>query len=275
MNLVMKFHLEINLFMKQILFIIAILISTSLSAQKTGIPSKPSNEKLVNNFSSQFPNFLTQDEIQLLENKLSNYNDSTSNQICVIIVDDFNGMTSNEFATEIGAKWGVGHEKEDNGIILLIKPTKYNGGRKTEIAVGYGLEGVLPGIVCHKIIEEEINPHFKNNLFYQGINNGTDILMKIASKEINTNTYAKKHKKDSKSTAIIVLLIIALFVYLLSKKGGRGGRGGMTMGPAGFFFMGSGFGSGGGFGGGSSSGGGGFGGFGGGGFGGGGSGGSW
>ncbi len=256
-------------------FFLSLLLLCALTVfGQNGIPDAPNPPRLVNNFSKEFPDFLSVDEQRLLENKLTAFAESTSNQIVIVIVDDLAGYEPAEFAYELGDKWGIGHEKEDNGIVILIKPTGGPGERKFFIATGKGLEGAIPDYTCRQIEEDELIPYLKSGEFYKGLDNTTDVLMKFAKGEYNSAKYAKKNGRKSKSTAIIVLLIIALFVFLLSKKGGRGGRGGMTMGPAGFFFMGSGFGSGGGFGGGSS-GGGGFGGFGGGGFGGGGSGGSW
>jgi len=259
--------------LKHLFLSLLVLFSIPVFSQN-GIPDAPNPPRLVNNFSKEFPNFLSVEEQELLENKLVSFAESTSNQIVIVIVDDLAGYEPAEYAYELGDKWGVGHEKEDNGIVILIKPTGGAGERKFFIATGKGLEGALPDFTCRQIEEDELIPYLKTGEYYKALDNTTDVLMKFAKGEYNSVKYAKKKGKGAKSTAIIVLVIIALFVYLLS-KGGRGGRGGMTMGPAGFFFMGSGFGSGGGFGGGSSSGGGGFGGFGGGGFGGGGSGGSW
>lgn len=260
--------------LKHLFLFLFLFFSLTLFSQNR-IPDAPNPPRLVNNFSKEFPNFLSLEEQEMLESKLVSFAESTSNQIVIIIVDDLAGYEPAEYTYELGDKWGIGHEKEDNGIVILIKPTGGAGERKFFIATGKGLEGAIPDITCRQIEEEELIPYLKTGEYYKALDNTTDVLMKFAKGEYNSAKYAKKKGKGAKSTAIIVLLIIALFVYLLSKKGGRGGRGGMTMGPAGFFFMGSGFGSGGGFGGGSSSGGGGFGGFGGGGFGGGGSGGSW
>jgi len=258
--------------LKRLFISLLFLYSLTIFGQN-GIPDAPNPPRLVNNFSKEFPDFLSSEEEALLEKKLVSFAESTSNQIVIVIVDDLAGYEPAEFAYELGDKWGIGHEKEENGIVILIKPTGGKGEHKFFIATGKGLEGALPDFTCRQIEEEELIPYLKTGEFYKALDNTTDVLMKFAKGEYNSAKYAKKKGQGSKSSAIIVLLIIALFVYLLSKKGGRGGRGGMTMGPGGIFFMGSGFGSGGGFGGGSS--GGGFGGFGGGGFGGGGSGGSW
>jgi uncharacterized protein len=247
-----------------------LLLITSFGWSQNGIPDAPNPPRLVNNLSKEFPNFLSADEENRLEQKLVSFSDSTSNQIVIVIIDDLAGYEPSEFAYRIGDKWKVGQEKEDNGIIILIKPTE---DRKFFIATGKGLEGVIPDYTTNQVAEEELIPYLKSGEYYKALDNTTDVLMKLAKGEYNTYKYAKKGKKDF---GFAVFLFIALIIFLIffSNKGGRGrgGRGGMTFGPGGFFY-GGGFGSGGGFGGGSS--GGGFGGFGGGSFGGGGSGGSW
>ncbi len=240
-------------------------------SQRTGIPPAPSPAKLVNNLSKEFPDFLSNEETEKLESKLEKFADETSNQIVIVIVDDLNGYEPWDFATELGQQWKVGHEKEDNGIVVLIKPTGGKGQRKFHIAVGYGLEGAIPDLTCRQIEEDELIPYLKQQKFYEALNRTTDVLMSLSKGEYNSKQYAKQHKKNSPSKVLIVLVLIFIFILFFIKRGG-GGRGGMTMGPGILFFGGSGFGS---SRGGSSFGGGGFGGFGGGGFGGGGSGGSW
>lgn len=249
-----------------------ILLFTAFSLTifgQNGIPEAPTPPRLVNNLSKEFPNFLSSEEEQKLEQKLMNFAETTSNQIVIVIIDDLAGYEPAEFAYELGDKWKVGHEKEDNGIVILIKPTE---DRKFFIATGKGLEGVIPDYTTNQVAEEELIPYLKSGEYYKALDNTSEVLMKLAKGEYNSNKYANKKKKDN---GIVVFIVIAVIIFLifLSGKGGRGrggrGGGGMTFGPGGFFF------TGGGFGGGSSSGGGGFGGFGGGSFGGGGSGGSW
>lgn len=241
-------------------------------SQRTGIPPAPSPARLVNNLSKEFPDFLSKEETDKLELKLKNFANETSNQIVIVIVDDLNGYEPWDFATELGQQWKVGQEKEDNGIVILIKPTGGKGERKFHIAVGYGLEGAIPDLTCKQIEEDELIPYLKTGQFYEGLDNTTNVLMSLAKGEYNSKQYAKQHKKNSPSKVLIVLVLIFIFIFFFIKRGGGGGRGGMTMGPGIMFFGGSGFGN---NRGGGSFGGGGFGGFGGGGFGGGGSGGSW
>ena len=239
--------------------------------QSKGIPTPPNPPRLVNNLSKEFSDFLSEEEQTKLENKLVKFAEETSNQIVVIVVDDLNGLEPWDYATRIGQEWKVGHDKEDNGIVLLIKPTGGQGQRKFHISVGYGLEGVIPDLTCRQIEENELIPFLKTGEYFKALDNTTNVLMSLAKGEFNSKQYAKKSKGSKGNILIVILVIVFVLVFFFRNKGNGGGRG-MTMGPGGIFFMGSGMS---GFGGGSSSGGGGFGGFGGGGFGGGGSGGSW
>ena len=252
-------------------FILFLSISIFPFFSQDGIPDIVDPNKLVNNFSKEMPDFLSAEEEELLEKKLDDFSLKTSNQIVVVIVDDLAGYEPWEFATELGEKWGVGQGKEDDGIVILIKPTGGKGERKYFIAVGKGLEGAIPDATCRKIEEEELLPGFKEGNYYGALDNTTNVLMSLAKGEYNSDKYNKQHENKGSYLKVIIIVLIIIIFFIARTRGG-GGKGGFTMGSGGMFFGGFGGGSGG-FGGGSS--GGGFGGFGGGSFGGGGSGGSW
>ena len=238
-------------------------------AQSEGLPEKPNPPRLINNLSKEFPGFFTAEETALLETKLQELSNTSSNQIVVLVVDDLNDMEPWAYATELGQKWGVGQGKDDNGIVILIKPTKTGIGRKTHIAVGYGLEGAIPDLTANRIAEEEINPLLKEGRNFEAVDKGITVLIALAKGEYNYKTYDKSSKKVP--GGLIFKLIVIILVLILFSRKNRGG--GMSIGRGGVFMAPMFGGFGGGSGGGGDSGG--FGGFGGGGFGGGGSGGSW
>lgn len=268
-----------HIFTKNLWFGLVLLLSFAGWAQN-GIPEPQNPPKLYNNFSQEMPDFLSQGEAEALEKKLVDFAESTSNQIVVLVVDDLAGYEPSEYAAEIGDKWKVGHEKEDNGVVILIKPSGGNGERKTFIGTGRGLEGAIPDYTCKEIVDNELIPNFKNGNYAAGVNEAVDVVMALAKGEYNSDEYASKND-DTLGTIIAVIILIVVFILIIrqAKKNGGGGGGGYTMGSYGSRSWGGGFwgGFGGGFGGGSSGGGssGGFGGFGGGSFGGGGAGGSW
>ena len=264
------------------LFILVFLFSNVFSQK---IPDRPNPPRLV----VDFANILSPQQEKLLEDKLVTFNDTTSNQITVVTINSIGDNTPAMFAYEIGAKWHVGQKKFDNGIVVLVKP-KLSSSDKGEayIAVGYGLEPAIPDAIAKRIVTNEMIPYFKNNDYYGGINNATNVLMQFASGEINADGYNKKHKSSNGLVAFLPILIIFIVIILMKKSNGGGstgigGRSGNSFWTAlmiGSMLGGNNSHSGnwGGFSGGSGGfggGGGGFGGFGGGSFGGGGAGGSW
>lgn len=249
--------------------ILFLLFTTFVVGQ---IPKRPVPPTLYNNFSKEFPAFLNKQEAAALEEKLEQFSNETSNQICVVVVDDLGGYDISEFAFKLGNEWGVGKADKDNGLVIVVKPTQGEGGRDLFIAVGNGLEGAIPDIAAKRVEREEIVPHFKNGEYFLALNKGTDKLMQLAKGEINVKDYARGHGNEQNIPAGVIIGLIILFIVIRNIFGG--GKGGRTLSRRGPVFWGGPFG-GGGWGGGSSGGGGGWGGFGGGSFGGGGAGSKW
>lgn len=263
--------------MKKLALLIGLLVWMGAFAQiEKAIPPKPNPPRLVNDFARM----LTPDQVAALERKLVAYDDSTSNQIAIVIVDDLKGYEASEFATALGQQWGVGGQaKFDNGVVILISTGGGEGNRAAYIAVGYGLEGAIPDITAGHIVDDYLIPNLGSGNYYRAFDQTTDALMRAAVGEYKAPTgYRKKGRKGPGFGGIVIGLVIFWIIMGMFGGGGRGGGGFMSRrgyrGWGGPVIFGGGFGggSGGGFGGG---GGGGFGGFGGGGFGGGGAGGNW
>lgn len=251
------------------LFIFCFLsgISIGVFAADDCIPAKPSPFRLVNNFSKEYPDFISSSDAQKLEAKLRQFNTETSNQIVIVITDELCGYDANEFSTRIGESWGVGQAKFDNGIVILIKPTGGAGQRDAYIAVGYGLEGSIPDITAKHVVSNELIPEFRNGNNYLAFEKATDVLISLAKKEYSYRDY-QQAEKDVNWVSLVILLLIFLFVFFISRK-----KRGYSVTGSGRRYYGGGWGS---FGGSGWSSGGGFGGsFGGGSFGGGGAGGKW
>ena len=216
---------------------------------------------------------LNPEQKKALEDKLVAIDDSSSNQIAVVIIPTLDGYSKEEYANKLLRDWGIGGKK-NNGILLLIA---FND-RQMWIEVGYGLEGALPDITCNNIIENDLKPAFRQKAYYEGIDKATDDIAKAAVGEYKV-VKAKK-SRSPKSNPLLFVLILFIIVAILGKKGGGGGS---NIGGGGFsdiatgMLLGSLLGGGGRSGGGDwgGGGGGGFGGFGGGSSGGGGAGGSW
>lgn len=258
------------------LFLFLFLCATSFVAFGQNIPEKPIPPRLVNDLS----NTLLPEQISQLERKLVAFNDSTSTQILIALVSDLGGTDPADFAFKLGEKWGVGQKEKNNGIVILVKPKIGNSRGQAFIAVGYGLEGLIPDALGRRIVEREMIPSFKEGDYFQGLDKASDAVMGLASGAYTAEQYDQQN--DGVWVIPIIVIIIIIIMMRASKSshhiGGKGGNMGLwtaiwlasqagrgSSGSWGGFSGGSG-----GFGGG-----GGFGGFGGGSFGGGGAGGSW
>ena len=250
--------------MKKIFFLISLFIFSICSFAQIDkvIPSKPSSFYAV----VDGTNTLTNEQKEALNQKLTQYKDSTTNEIAVVIIPTTGDYSVEEVALQILRRWGVGTKEKNNGIVLLIAKDD----RKIRIEVGYGLEGAVPDITAKSIIDNDLTPNFRAGNYYRGIDNAIDDIFKAAAGEYKAPAgYNSSNRKRGIGFGSIIFLLIILFV--LFSGGGKGGGGfgaGWIIGS--MMSGGLGRGSGGGW-----SGGGGFGGFGGGGGGGGGASGGW
>ncbi|MBY0426762.1 MAG: TPM domain-containing protein [Cytophagales bacterium] len=178
----------------------AFLVVISVQAD---IPEKPSNPQLVNDFAHIF----STDEAQALEYKLRKYNDTTSTQIAVVTVESLDGYDIAQYGQELGDKWGIGQKSKNNGVLILISKTD----RNVNISTGYGMEGVLPDVICKRIIDRIIVPAFKQGNYYGGIDEATSVIIGLAS---GTYKADKIGKGGSWKSYGFVLLLIILFVVL-------------------------------------------------------------
>lgn len=244
------------------LLLVLLTFGMTLQAQ---LPNPSSPPRLVNDYTGT----LTASQINALEHKLVAYNDSTSTQILVLLVDDLQGYSIEQYATEIGHSWGVGQKGKNNGVVILVKPKKGSERGQANISPGYGMEEYVTDATAKVIIEKEMIPAFSEDDYYTGIDNAVNVIMDLCSGKFTQDEYA--NGGEPIPAWVMIAFIIILILIFRSKNGNQNYSGGGQRTiwiPMGGFGGGS-FGGGGGF----SSGG--FGGFGGGGFGGGGASGSW
>lgn len=278
---VKKYHSAVLRSLWGLGLLFAFLMPLELSAQFE-VPPIPKEQKAV----YDYINLLTENQQLSLRRKLEGYADSTSTQIVVAIISSTEGENISYLGAQWGEAWGIGQEKEDNGILVLVAKDD----RQMTIQVGSGIEPIVTDFLAYRVIDRIITPEFKKGDYYGGLDKGADALFQILTGEFKeTRDFSK-----SKAVPIIVVALVVAFVLffviliiVIIRKGGGGGNRGGRKGGFGADLMdiiilsnmgrsgGGGSSSGGGFGGFGSGGGGFGGGFGGGGFGGGGASGGW
>jgi uncharacterized protein len=187
-----------------VLSILFVFITVSLV--QADIPPRPSPPRLVNDLAD----ILTEQQENALERKLVNFNDTTSNQIAIVIVKTLDGYDPNMYAYEIGEKWQVGQKEFNNGVVVLVKPKYVSDRGQVAIQAGYGLEPVITDALSKRIIENEMIPEFKNNNYYQGIDKATNVLMALAAGEISADGYGK----STDATPLVALLPFLIFIII-------------------------------------------------------------
>lgn len=200
---------------KTTLFVLFLLLNL-IAFGKEGIPEKPKVAKLVNDLA----NILTPQQEEVLEAKLLSYFVESSTQVAVVTVKSLNGYERAHFATELAHKWGIGSSKNDNGILLLVKPKYPDSKGQVFIAVGYGLEGRATDLATGQIIRNKIIPAFKNNDYFGGINTATNDLIALTKGEYNEK---QELPEEAVGFSFFVILIIMIFLIIILSKHRRSG----------------------------------------------------
>lgn len=212
---------------KLFLLLIGLFLSVSSVWADRGdaVPPAPVPPRLVNDYAG-----ILQKEALGLERLLVAFNDSTSNQITIVTLNDLGGYPASQVAYEIGELWGVGSAKYNNGVVILIKPRNKNGGGEVFIAPGYGLEAALPDVVCKRIIEDEMIPYFRQERYGEGILAGLRVIMPLASGEISAKEYMPGEDAWAALVAVLFMIIaitgIAVLARCKNRNNRNGGKGG-------------------------------------------------
>ena len=96
----------LKIFLAAVFFPLAVLAYIS--------PGKPTG--LVNDYAK----LLQSSEVAILDQKLSDYEKQTGNEISIVIVQALNGETAQNVANNLFNEWGIGKKNKDNGILVLI-----------------------------------------------------------------------------------------------------------------------------------------------------------
>jgi uncharacterized protein len=158
---------------------------------------------------------LSVETAQALEHSLKTFEDSTTNQIAVLIISSLEGEAVEDYALRVAEAWKLGSAKNDNGVLLLISIND----RKMRIEVGEGLEGPLPDALCSRLIRNEIAPAFRRQDYDAGITAGVNSIMLAIKGEYNaehssTGSTNSMSAKDKVIVGLFVFGILAVFTFL-------------------------------------------------------------
>lgn len=163
-------------------------------------------------------------EANNLEKYLAEHEAATSNQIVVVTLKSLEGKNIEEYALELGRRWGIGTKEKNNGVLLVVAPQE----RAVRIEVAYGLEDILTDAKAKIIIERTILPYFRRGEMGLGIIQGVHSIVESLGGEHKAVESGEPEVLNWSSILFIILLII--FFLIRSNTGRRPPRSGSSFG---------------------------------------------
>ena len=165
---------------------------------------------------------LKPETVDALEKQLKVYEDSTSNQIAILIVPSLDGEVLESYSLKVAEKWKLGQKGKDNGVLLLVAVEDH----KMRIEVGQGLEGVLTDAQSNRIIRNEIAPEFRRGDYDAGIIAGIDGITKAIKGEYQADSSDASNEMSLGDKFLFggfIFFMLALFTFAaIFSQGGAG-----------------------------------------------------
>lgn len=87
-------------------------------------------------------------------------------QVAVVALADIESPADVfDFAQRLFELWGIGDRARDDGLLVLLVRDR----RTVRMHTGYGLEGLLPDVLCLRIQEQFMKPAFKEGRYGEGL----------------------------------------------------------------------------------------------------------
>ena len=93
--------------MKKLLFILLTVFSFTIVFGQNVLP-RPNPPRLVNDAA----NVLSPEQVEILERKLVALDDSTSNQIAVVLIKTLGDYAIEDYSVKLFREWGIGNKKK-------------------------------------------------------------------------------------------------------------------------------------------------------------------
>lgn len=165
-------------------------------------------------FINDFAGILKPETVTTLNQKLEQFSKETGNEISVVTISKLGDETVETYAEKLFQEWGIGKEKEDNGLLLLISIED----REMRIEVGYGLEAQVTDIGSGRVIREILTPAFQAGDFDRGIIQAVDTITRLASGEAMPTNSSVEQVNWSRFFPYAIFIIVYLAAILGRSK---------------------------------------------------------
>jgi len=170
------------------------------------IPERPKPTVMVNDFVQ----LLTPEEQQKLEHLLNSYRDSTSTEIVLVIQETIDNEDIKAHAELIAKKWGIGGEKNENGVIIAYAVKENHIG----VVPGYGLKNFVDDHSAYRVRENLLKPKFRKGDYFGGFEDASLAIMKLISGHYEVHD-VKSNSNNATISIIVILSVFFIFFIIL------------------------------------------------------------
>ena len=159
-------------------------------------------------FVSNPDGILSRDAVRVLDSICYSLRERGIAEVVVVAVDDIEPRDMVGFSQELFERWGVGDDKLDNGLgVLLVEDM-----REIRFHTGYGIEGVLPDALCVRIQEDYMLPYFRDGDYSQGMVEGMSVVDKLFT---DGELPIAEEDADEAIWALVVVVSLCLLIPIL------------------------------------------------------------
>lgn len=112
------------------------------------------------------------DQSRALDAKLSQLEQRLGSQLVVLIVPTTRPEDIATYSQRVGDNWKIGRKTVGDGLLIVVATQD----RAVRIEVAKALEGAIPDLAAHQVIERVITPAFKAGDFAGGLSQAVDHL---------------------------------------------------------------------------------------------------
>ncbi len=133
-------------------------------------------------------------------------------QIALLTISSLEDESLEEYSLEVARKWGLGNEKRDNGVLILVVEDSH----QIRIEVGYGLEEILPDGLTGRLQRTYLTPKFQAGDYDSGVLALQQALIEtIQGKEVLTNA---ENEEEVSFASVIAIWLVIIGVWLSAAK---------------------------------------------------------
>ncbi len=194
-----------------ILTLLCIAIIMPMQAQTYTISSVPNVQQADRTHHVSDPaGILSAQAVSKINHAITQLRDTTTAEIAVVLLPSIGNSDIDLFATQLFTHWGIGKADNDNGLLILAVMNQ----RSVVLRTGYGLEGLLPDIICHRIIDDYIAPAFKQEDYDKGMIDAVNKIHEVLiDPEVRAELMAEEPWLDEEDKAILLGLLYTYIIF--------------------------------------------------------------